>query len=645
MGTSDLDRALAARSLAEIRESLRPRSRSITFADMKRLTQAMRSLDAPLRPTKVAVVRTYTTELLRPYWEFESLLNGLTLDIYEAPYGLVVQEAAPDGAAAAHGPDVLFLLLQWSDLDPRLAGSAAALSGEERDSVTQAATQEAVGVLSAFRQALACPLVLAVLPSLSPVALGICDIAAPWSERLFRCELVRAVAVALRDSVPDAHLADLDDLATEVGRSEMFDLRTWHMGRFPFSVRGAQAVVRRLTQYLVLFTSTKTKCVVLDADNTLWGGVVGEDGPRGIALGPEYPGNVYVAFQRRLAELKHRGLLLGLCSKNNPDDVLEVLRDHPHQVLREGDFASIRANWEDKADNLLEMANELKLGLESFMFIDDSPQECLALRARLPEVTTICLPSNVDSLPYLVDDLPQLQTLGLTAEDGSRAEMYSQERERRALATTARTVEDYLSALQMRMSVRLNDETEIPRLAQLTQKTNQFNLTTRRYSESQIAKLVGDPDTLVAHFTLSDTFGDSGIVGLAIVGLSRHVAEFDTFLLSCRVIGRTAETAFLNGILQYLVSSDIRVVRGAYASTPKNALVEDFWTKQGFAELGSGSFELDLTTWQPCPAPAITVVAPPEPGQRMGNAWKGPDPVTSGKAGVRRSRKLSPKSE
>ncbi len=610
MRAGDLDKALSANSLVEVRESLRPRRGPLAFSDLKRLTQHMRSLDDQLNPVRVAIVRTYTTELLRPYWEFESLLNGLALTLHEAPYGMVVQEAIPDGGIASFEPDTVFLMLQWGDLDPRLAGSVSEFTDEERRAIVQSAADSAVSLLSAYRHVVSCPLVLSVLPSLLPVELGMCDVSAPLSERLLHGELLRAVAVALRESVPDAYLADIDEVVTEVGREDMFDLRMWHQGRFPFTVHGAQAVVRSLARYLVLMTSARVKCVVVDADNTLWGGIVGEDGVEGIALGPEYPGNVYVTFQRRLAELRHRGLLLGLCSKNNPDDVREVLSDHPSQVLREDDFAAIRANWEDKSENLAAMAAELRLGLDSFMFIDDSPQECLAMRTRLPEVTTVCLPSHIDDLPFLVDDLPQLQVLSLTAEDSERADMYVSERHRREIASTARTVEEYLSTLKMKMSVGFDDLSRVPRLAQLTQKTNQFNLTTKRYSESTMAQLVEDPSVLVAHFALSDVFGESGIVGLGVVRLSPPVAEFDTFLLSCRVIGRTAETAFLNEILARLSDLGVRTVHGAYTPTPKNALAASFWTDQGFSEDSPGCFELDLTTWKPSPTPAIAVIAP-----------------------------------
>jgi FkbH-like protein len=348
--------------------------------------------------------------------------------------------------------------------------------------------------------------------------------------------------------------------------------------------------------YALLLIEPPAKVLVVDGDNTLWGGIIGEDGLDGIALGPEYPGSVYVAFQRRLLELRQRGLLLALCSRNNEADVRQVLAEHPHQVLRDEHFAAMRANWDSKPDNLRAIAAELNLGLDAFVFVDDSAHECLAVRRALPQVTVVQTPSEPAALPACLDGLARLEILTLTEEDRTRTALYAQERQRRSLAAASDDPEQYLASLEMVMTVGLDDARQAARIAQLTQKTTQFNLTTRRYSEADIRRLAADPDWLVAHFSLADVFGDSGVVGVALVhGLSRTEVEIDSFLMSCRVIGRRAESAFLGYVLDLLGQRGVRVVHAGYAPTARNALVREFWGAHGFAG-GPQAYRLELAS-------------------------------------------------
>jgi FkbH-like protein len=405
---------------------------------------------------------------------------------------------------------------------------------------------------------------------------------------------------------------DLDSVLVETAAGSPFDHRLWRVAAFPFSVGGAQMVVRALFDRAWLLKGALTKCIVLDADNTLWGGIVGEDGLEGIALGPEPPGDAYLAFQRKLLALRDRGILLGLCSRNNRSDVVEVLARHPHQLLREEHFASIRVNWDPKAENLRSIARELNLGLEHLLFVDDSPQECLLAEQQIPELAVIRVPEARAEIPACLDGWPGLERLSLTDEDADRARYYLDARRRRDLEVGSETVDEYLAALGMVMTVGLDEMEAVPRIAQLTQKTNQFNLTTRRYTEVEIGRWMRDPDWLVAHFSLVDVCGDSGIVGAAIIrGASGPKPEFDTFLLSCRVIGREAESAFLHSVLGVLRERGASRVRGAYVPTGRNALVERFWSDHGFAAVGSGLYERDLGTDVARPfAGPISVIIP-----------------------------------
>lgn len=592
-------------SRAEIHAGLGSRRTPLTLREIRETSRQLQTFDEPTIPLRAAVLHTYTTELLQPYWRFEAQLQGFDLHLYEAPYGALMQETEPESGLVAANPDFVYLFMRWEDLDPRLRLPLSALPEDERDAVVAGAGNIVGQLARRLRRVCPATLVVTLLPSMWGPALGIFDAMAEQSETELRHRIKQTIARELR-AIPSALFSDLDEVAADVGRLHLFDMRLWETSRFPYSVSGAQAVVRHLLSYAVAQLQSKAKCIVLDADNTLWGGIVGEDGVTGIALGPEYPGSVYVSFQRRLLELRQRGLLLALCSKNNPQDVAEVLAHHPHQVLREEHFAAQRVNWQPKPENLRALASELHLGLESFIFVDDSAHECLAVRQQLPQVTVVQTPAELLDLPFCLDGISRLQITSLTSEDRSRGALYSQERARREAAASFETLDEYLASLDMVMQVGYDDERHLARIAQLTQKTNQFNLTTHRYSEAQIASFMRDPDWMVVHFSLADIFGDNGLVGVALVsGVTGAVASVDTLLMSCRVIGRRAEQAFMLCLLRRLAAAGVERVSARYIPTAKNEMVRDFWPSIGFsaadvdAEHGEVVYELDLRVGVP----------------------------------------------
>ena len=590
----EVEQALQAPTRRELAAALSRRARPLTLPEVSRLTRRLEQLDEPTRPLRVALVRTYTTELLRPYWRFEALLHGLMIALCEAPYGSLLEAVQPGSQLAAHAPEVTYFFLRWEDIEPEFTRHG--VSPPAGDAAVTSALETLGAMLRAARRALPGRLVVTMLPRMSGPGLGIYDAMAAPSEADLRASLKRRLAASVRDELPAVSFDDLDILVEEVGRRTFFDPRLWHSARFPFSVAGAQAVVRQMMTYALLLKEPAAKVVVLDGDNTLWGGIVGEDGMDGIALGPEYPGSAYVAFQRRLLALRQRGLLLALCSRNNEADVRQLLAEHPHQLLRTEHFAALRVNWDSKPDNLRALAAELNLGLDSLVFVDDSAHECLAVRRALPQVTVVQTPTEPAELPGCLDGLARLEILTLTDEDRTRTALYAQERQRRARAAASDDVEQYLGSLEMVMTVGLDDVRQAARIAQLTQKTTQFNLTTRRYSEADIRRFAADPDWLVAHFALADVFGDSGVVGVALVrGLGDASAEIDTFLMSCRVIGRRAETAFLAHLLDVLAQRGVRAIQATYEPTARNALVREFWGAHGFSG-GPQAFRLELAT-------------------------------------------------
>jgi FkbH-like protein len=337
-------------------------------------------------------------------------------------------------------------------------------------------------------------------------------------------------------------------------------------------------------------------------DNTLWGGVIGEDGMAGIKLGIEYPGAAYRNVQRAMLDLYARGILLAVASKNNPTDAMQVLEQHPAMLLRPSHFAALRVNWNDKVQSLREIAAELNIGIDAVAFIDDNPAERQWVQGQLPEVTVIDLPDDPASFAAALRDCPVFERTSVSSEDRERGRYYAEQRLRTELEQTATTREDFLRSLQMEVRIELVKPETVGRVAQLTQKTNQFNLTTRRYSEQQVSEMASQDDWHVYTAQVLDRFGDNGLVGVAITHRQGDVCEVDTFLLSCRVIGRTVETSLLVTVAEQASSEGAAKLVGQFLPTKKNAPAKDFYPSHGLVctseEAGGSRWELDLASLQ-----------------------------------------------
>jgi len=334
-------------------------------------------------------------------------------------------------------------------------------------------------------------------------------------------------------------------------------------------------------------TSVICKVLVVDLDNTLWGGVLGEDGMDGLKLGVEYPGALYRGFQRAILDLYRRGIVLAVCSKNNHDEAMATLQNHPGMLLRPEHFTAFRINWQDKAQNLREIADELNLGVDSIAFFDDNPVERELVRSEVPEVKVIAVPVHVQGYVQALRDFPFFERLTLSAEDHAKTKQYHEQRKRSQLAQTTGSLEDFFRSLEQEVAIADVTTDSIARVAQLTQKTNQYNVTTRRYTEQQIAEFVSRPDYGVYSVGVKDRFGDNGIVGVLITRTEEDVCEIDTFLLSCRVIGRTIETAMLGFLTDAGKARGASLLKGWYIPTTKNAPVKDLYASHKFQQIAS----------------------------------------------------------
>ena len=389
-------------------------------------------------------------------------------------------------------------------------------------------------------------------------------------------------------------LVDTDDVLRSVGRSAAFDLRFYFRGKAPYTGAFLDEFARRVAAAGRGFGAHFLKVLALDCDNTLWGGVIGEDLVSGIKLDPhDQPGSIFWRVQHEIAGLRHQGVLLCLCTKNNPDDVAEVLRDHPAMVLRDEDLVVKKVNWDDKPTNLRALAAELDVGLDSIVFLDDSPFECEAVRQQLPMVTTVQVPATLSDYPRVIEQVKELFVAGgVTAESRDKTEQYRQRAAAEELRARSVDHESYLASLQLTVQLGRDVAADAPRVGELSQKSNQFNLTTRRMSVAEVERRMTDPGHTVYSVTVGDRFGSAGLTGAVVVRDDGQRAHVENFFLSCRVLGRGVETAIWTTIVADAAARGRTELVAEYVPTAKNAQVADFYTRLGLrltAEADDGS--------------------------------------------------------
>lgn len=388
---------------------------------------------------------------------------------------------------------------------------------------------------------------------------------------------------------------DFRDFTSRYSAAERMDWKYYFISQMGLNPRLSGDFIHWWEKKLDSVALKRKKCIVLDLDNTLWGGVLGEDGLDGIKIGGDYPGKAFAFFQEALLELEKSGVILAVCSKNNEADVLEAWERVPSMVLRKEHFAACRINWQDKAANIREIANELNIGLDSLVFLDDNPSERELVSQFLPEVAVPDFPAQPYELPVFFQSLVEnyFQVYSVTDEDRNKTTQYQANAARAEAQKQFADYASFLRSLQIRLTVAEADEVTLPRIAQMTQKTNQFNLTTRRYQDSDIRQFLQD-GWRIWSVSVSDRFGDSGITGCMLV----HGEDIDSFLLSCRVLGKGIESAFLKTVLSLLKQEGCEKMTAHYVPSQKNAQVADFYERCGFRcvnESAQGKdYEIDL---------------------------------------------------
>ncbi|GIW73799.1 MAG: hypothetical protein KatS3mg103_0321 [Phycisphaerales bacterium] len=509
-------------------------------------------------------------------------------------------------------PDAIILAVQTRDVSPALWFQASSMGEQDLVAEADRVADAIIGPLATLRERVRSHIIVHGLDEPVRPSCGVLDSAR--DRGMTQARAIERVNARLRErasAMDGVYVLDYDGLVARHGRLRWYDEDKFLTVRLPLSAEALLPLAGEWVRYLLPAIGRQAKCLVLDLDNTLWGGVVGEDGPGGIRLGVEHPGAHYRAIQQAALDLYHRGILLAVCSKNNPQDAMEVIAGHPQMILRPEHFAAMRINWTDKAQNLREIAAELNIGLDSLVFLDDNPVERNLVRSLVPEVTVLEPASDrPQDLLRAVVDCPLFERLALSSDDRLRGQMYAQQRQRAELMSSAGSLEEYLRSLEMQAEIGVLDPSSEPalveRVAQLTQKTNQLNMTTKRYSVQDVRDLIERPDWRLYWVRVADRFGDNGVVGVMFVQTAQQAWEIDTFLMSCRVIGRTVETSMLAALAEHAQQAGASALRGWYRPTKKNPPAEAIYRDHGFVAERS---EPDGVLWR-LDLPATTLNQP-----------------------------------
>lgn len=603
-------RGAAAELVAAVRRlvMLDPKPADMAFA-AGRLRGLGRSgaQQAGLRPQRVYCARSVTVEPLLPHLIVHAACGGLWWEVEKGGYGSFADEMMnPQGSLVQARPDLVLLAVDIEDIAGDLGDACSTGSASEITAAVEAAAGGIRSMIAGLRRHSSARLVvqgltLPIHPRLGEVADANMEVGETWAVQ----QINQAAARACKE-IGDAVFFDQDMVAARCGRARWRDERMFRMTRLAVATEFFDVYARALVRAArpLFFPARKVLCT--DLDNTLWGGIVGEDGPDGIATGNTYPGNCYQEYQRLLLQLSRRGVLLAITSKNNPVDVEEAFQRRERDLLLSlDDFVSVQIGWQSKVASLQTIARTLSLGIDSFVFVDDSEVECAEVSQSLPEVLVVQVPASEPwRIAEQVASLGAFDQLTVTDDDRQRVTEYKAQSQRATLEADAGSREQFLASLGITCTIVDALDAPLSRAAQLVGKTNQFNLTTRRHSAGDIERLADQPGSQTWALRVRDRFGDAGVVGVVLAqasaGEGTRRCTVDTFALSCRVIGRGVESALLWHVAQCAIAAGAATLVGEFIPTKKNLPCADFYPDHGFTAAGESEgggilYEFDLS--------------------------------------------------
>jgi FkbH-like protein len=550
----------------------------------------------------VGVSAGASVDLLSLFLRRHALLSGVRLQVTMGNFDDPLGDIARFTEARV---DVLVLAPFFDSLEPAFearAGMMAEADLAAREAEMRGRWRLVLNAASGFRQVVLCDFHRIT----APVSGG--DRTDVVLDRFNQALAQEAAAFA------NVRRLDMSAIIAEVGRPSAFDLRFYLRNTAPYSPALLNVLGRQVAAASRAYGSRFHKALVLDCDNTLWGGVLGEDLAEGLRISPfDYPGNVFWRAQTEFVALQRQGVLLCLCSKNDADAVDALLDTHPDMVLKSSDVIVKQVNWDDKVGNLRQIAHTLNIGLDSLVFVDDSAFECEAVRSQIPEVTVFQVPSNpVEYLSVIAKIKDMFLAAGGGNDDVDKTQQYRQRAAALESVAAFGSHEDYLISLDLTVTISRDDPGRAARISQLSQKSNQFNLTTLRYTPEDIARLMNDPAATVYALDVADRFGPAGTTGVVVVRRDAQVATIESLLMSCRVLGRGIEQSLWATIVEDALAEGCELLRGVYRPTPKNGQTADFYDRLGLTprgDAGSGQvYDVALAAFIPPSTPWIKVL-------------------------------------
>ncbi len=558
----------------------------------------------PEKQIKIALLSSFTIDPIATYLDIDCRLEGLFPQIYIAPFNRYQEEVINSQSELyKFNPDIIIFFVELeSILGDNFRVKFPHMNKEDK-------LREINKIITIIEQLLSMvsrqtnALVLFsnfIIPTFSPF--GILDNKQEIGLKKFY-KIINDKLEDLYQTNKQIFIINFDEVASRFGKNSYFNFLMYYRGALLLNDLFIPNISYELMGYVKSFKLKIRKCIVLDLDNTLWGGIIGEDGIEGIKLNINYPGNEYVDFQRSLLSLHNRGIILAINSKNNYQDAFEVIQNHPHMLIKEKNLAAYRINWNDKVQNMIDLAKEINIGLDSLVFFDDNPVERARIQTALPDVKVVDLPSSSALYRKTLENLNDFNTLSLTQEDLHRSEMYYARRKRKDLQDKIQSIDEFIESLDLTIEIKEINDFSLPRVVSLLNRTNQFNLTTKRYNENEIKHMVKELKTyLIYTLQVYDKFGDEGIVGVSIIHKKSSNDWFiDCFLMSCRVIGRKIESSFLLKIIKEAQRNHVGIIEAEYIPTRKNSLVKNFYSDHGFSlkyedEKGNSSWVLDVNS-------------------------------------------------
>ena len=544
-----------------------------------------------LKKIRVAVLASSTATHFNDVLKFWLGKEGFNAQIYESDYSTIHQSILdPQSRLYEFDPDIVFLFTSYRDVKCALPPGTNAKVVEETIS---AAIDECVSLWKVLRQKSNCHIIQNNADMPYHRVFGNYETTPVWGQihllRQFNLNLTNALELGVS-------ILDLDFLASVYGLRRWHDSRFWYHSKHPFALDATGLVANELSRTIGAIKGVAKKCLVLDLDNTLWGGVIADDGLEAIELGSGSVGEAFVDFQRYLLKLKERGIILAVVSKNEEEIAKEPFLKHPDMVLKLEDIVIFKANWRDKASNIKEIADSLNIGLDSIVFVDDNPVEREFVKINLPEVSVPQMPIDPSAYIDTMSSGSYFETIVFSDEDSIRSTYYRSNIERTVFQNQFSDLSDYLRSLDMEMIVNQFDEFHLPRIAQLINKSNQFHLTTTRYTEGEISSIGQDKDRNGLYFKLKDRFGDNGLISAVILQKQPDLSIYiDTWVMSCRVLSRGVEEFICSEIISFAKERQCQKIIGKYIPTSKNKLVADLYERLHFKMIKK---EQGITLWE-----------------------------------------------